>query len=187
MGYHQAGWDVVGVDIEEQPYYPFDFMQGDALTFNFDHWRGDFDAIHASPPCQDYAKVSDWGKKRRKTGLYPALIDPIRAALKATGLPYVIENVPGAPLVNPVMLCGTWFGLKVIRHRYFETNWPLQPMWTAKCDHAGCLMFEHKQERAYGDAMGCEWMNRDGHREAIPPAYTRWIGEQLLGRLEAAA
>src|SRR5690348_13600467 len=128
MGYHRAGFDVVGVDIKPQPRYPFEFHQGDALdpTYRdpwFEPWWIDtFNAIHASPPCQAYTKARKLQGKE-----HPDLIGPTRELLKATGLPYVIENVPGAPLVDPVVLEGQMFeGLATQRARWFETNWPLE-------------------------------------------------------------
>ena len=113
-GYANAGFDVVGVDVEPQPHYPYEFHQSDALSFPFDG----FDAIHASPPCQGYSvtRAMHQGKQ------HPMLIESTRARLVSSGLPYVIENVPGAPLQNPVTLCGEMFGLRVIRHRLFESN-----------------------------------------------------------------
>ena len=122
MGYHRAGFEVVGVDIKPQPRYPFEFHQADALTFPLDG----FDAIHASPPCQAHSTIA---KQRRalRPGTYdhPDLVPATRARLIASGLPYVIENVPTAPLVNPVQLCGSSFGLDVRRHRLFESNVPI--------------------------------------------------------------
>ena len=125
MGYHRAGFDVVGVDNRPQPHYPFEFFQMDGL--DVEAYTGQFDAIHASPPCQAFSTIA---KQRRitttdRTFDHPDLVAPTRELLEATGLPYVIENVPGAPLVEPVMLCGSSFGLDVRRHRLFETNWPL--------------------------------------------------------------
>jgi DNA (cytosine-5)-methyltransferase 1 len=111
MGYHRAGFDVVGVDIRPQLRYPFEFVQADALTFPPDG----FDAIHASPPCQRFSTTASL-----HTAKYPDLIEPTRRLLAATGLPYVIENVVGAPLVSPIRLCGSSFGLGVRRHRLFE-------------------------------------------------------------------
>lgn len=179
MGYHRAGFEVVGVDIARQPHYPFEFHQADALEFPLDG----FDVVHASPPCQHYANVTLW---RGKAENHPALIDPIRRRLQASRLPYVIENVRTKELINPFVLCGSAFGLQVQRHRYFETNWApfvLQP----PCQHRNLLPFEHKGERAYADAMGCDWMSSKEAREAIPPAYSQFIGEQLLAHLKVAA
>jgi hypothetical protein len=166
----------VGVDIEPQPRFPFAFMQADALTYPLDG----FDAIHASPPCQAYSRATAWRGKRSD---HPDLLGPTIDRLRDCGVPWIVENVPDAPMDATVILCGSQFGLKVRRHRKFLFSWDgcylLPP-----CSHDGLLTFEHKQERAYGDAMGCGWMARDGHRNAIPPAYTQWIGEQLLAVLQ---
>ncbi len=125
-GYHDAGFDVVGVDIDPQPRYPFEFHRADVLEVlracdpypEVLGWR--FDAIHASPPCQAHS-----GTQRIQQNDHPDLIGEMRELLERTGLPYVIENVPGAPLRDPVELCGEMFGLRTYRHRLFETNWPL--------------------------------------------------------------
>jgi hypothetical protein len=182
MGYHRAGFEVVGVDIAPQPNYPFEFVQADAEWWlNAQGWA--FDAVHASPPCQGYANVTMWTGNQDD---HPKLIAPMRAHLNATGLPWVMENVRTKELRNPIVLCGSQFGLKVIRHRYFESNLSLPWMMPA-CDHRGALPFMHKGERAYADAMGCDWMAAVEARQAIPPAYTEWIGKQVLGVLDAAA
>lgn len=201
-GYNAAGFAVIGVDIDPQPHYPFAFIQADALTgwsldqFPFEH----VDAIHASPPCQ---RFSDLAKRNGNGHEWPDLIDPIRQLLRSTGLPYIIENVPGAPLLNPVLLCGTMFKrTSVLRHRLFETNWPL----TAPAHHPEHpLVFTHDKRKAhYGKldqntsyvqvtgggnatiankqrAMDMPWVpTAHGLNEAIPPAYTEWIGLQLM-------
>lgn len=173
MGYHRAGFDVVGVDIEPQPHYPFEFVQADALTFPLDG----FDAIHASPPCPHYANVTRW--RGRQTD-HPALIGPVREMLRASGLSYVIENVRTRALESPIVLCGSMIGLPIRRHRYFESNVAL-PWFMPSCQHRSTdLAFEHKGERAYADAMGCDWMSSKEARQAIPPAYTEWIGRHLI-------
>jgi DNA (cytosine-5)-methyltransferase 1 len=119
MGYHRAGFDVTGVDVTPQPRYPFRFWQLDALAL--EPWvLSGFDAVHASPPCQAYSTSRSLSSRD-----HPKLIEPTRALLAASGLPYVIENVSGAPLLSPALLCGSMFGLDVKRHRLFETNWPL--------------------------------------------------------------
>ena len=180
MGYHRAGFDVVGVDINPQPHYPFTFHQGDAMTWPLDG----FDAIHASPPCQHYAAVTRWRGSRDD---HPDLLPAIRDRLDATGLPWVIENVPGAPMRADLVLCGSAFGLTVRRHRWFESNAGLFTM-QHPCRHGRDLLaFMHKGERAYADALGCPWMGAHEAREAIPPAYTEHIGAQLLDHLRAAA
>jgi DNA (cytosine-5)-methyltransferase 1 len=180
MGYMQARFTlVVGVDIAPQPNYRGNmFYQMDAIDFLTRMDISDFDLVHASPPCQHYAAVTRW---RGNAADHPDLVDPTRRALKATNLPYVIENVREAELREPTMLCGSQFGLKVRRHRYFESDWlPFQFM--PSCFHGGLRPFEHKQERAYADAMGCHWMTNTEAREAIPPAYTKFIGEQFLAQ-----
>lgn len=178
VGYHRAGFNVVGVDIEPQRNYPFDFVQADFFEFVTEYGR-EFDAIHASPPCQAYTKLRVIHKKN-----HPDLVAATRSALEATGKPWIIENVECAPIRPDFVLCGSHFGLKVRRHRLFETSWggfSLLP----PCDHRGLLSYEHKGERAYADAMECPWMtNREG-RQAIPPAYTEYIGTQLLLHMES--
>lgn len=179
MGYHRAGFDVVGVDIRPQPNYPFEFHRGDALTWPL---QG-FDAIHASPPCQAYANVTAWRGERVN---HPDLLPAVRARLVHCGVPWVIENVDGSPMTPDFILCGSMFGLKVRRHRWFLTSWAGFEL-VPSCQHTRLLPFMHKGERAYADAMGCHWMTSHEAREAIPPAYTEWLGGRLLERLEAVA
>lgn len=198
MGYHRAGFEVVGVDIKPQPRYPFEFHQADALEYLAEHWR-EYDAFHASPPCQEYSVT----KSLPGVGEYPKLIEPVREAFVKSGKPYSIENVPGAPLINPVELCGTMFGLRVIRHRLFETS-PVVwfPPATCKCrklytgSHRGYSSFakgaqaitvagNNYDPKDGAVAMGIDWMIRDELSEAVPPAYTEFIGKQLLAALEA--
>lgn len=119
-GYRRAGFDVTGVDLYDQPNYPFRFVQTDALTAKF---LQNYDVLHASPPCQNYCWSTSRHRAKGKT--YPDLIEPVRELLIASGKPYVIENVPTAPLINPTYLEGMMFGLGVIRRRGFETNWRL--------------------------------------------------------------
>lgn len=122
MGYSQAGFEIVGVDIDPQPRFPFEFIQADALTLDMKFIKS-FDAIHASPPCQSY---SDLAKRNGNAHEWPRLVEPVREMLIKSGKPYVIENVEGAPLLNPVILCGTMFkGLRVLRHRLFEANFQI--------------------------------------------------------------
>jgi DNA (cytosine-5)-methyltransferase 1 len=176
VGYHRAGFDVVGVDLAPQPNYPFAFHQADAMAFPLDG----FDAIHASPPCQHYANVTRWTGQQDD---HPALIAPMRERLRTAGLPWVIENVRTGELRNAVVLCGSQFGLPVRRHRYFESNADL-PWMRPPCQHRpDDLAFMHKAERAYAVAMGVDWMTNLESRQAIPPAYTEWIGEQLIRAL----
>jgi hypothetical protein len=174
-GYHRAGFDVVGVDINPQPRYPFEHHQADALTFPFDG----FDAIHASPPCQHYANVTRW---RGDAANHPDLLGPTLDRLTGQPAPFVIENVPEAIARPDLMLCGSMFGLKVRRHRAFIIRPPFFTL-LHPCAHHRLLPFMHKGERAYADAMGCTWMNKTEAREAIPPAYTEFIGAQLLAAL----
>ena len=123
-GYAKAGFEVVGVDIDRQPHYPFKFIQADAMELD-SKFIASFDAIHASPPCQAY---SDLAKRNGNAHEWPRLIEPVREMLMRSGKPYVIENVDGAPLLDPVVLCGTMFkGLRVLRHRLFEANFPIIP------------------------------------------------------------
>lgn len=195
QGYHRAGFDVTGVDVAPQSRYPFRFYEADALEFLrllIHGVVGDWDAIHASPPCQDYSKAM-----RHLTGGYPRLIDPVRALLKATGLPWIIENVPGAPLpvqtdlfgAHGTELCGTMFGLPIWRHRLFETSFPVSA--PRGCDHTAQPMNPHRAVRPGGrtteaewrEAMGVGWMSRHAAREAVPPPYAEHIGHALLEHL----
>ena len=213
MGYHRAGFDVVGVDINPQPNYPFEFHQGDALEFLSQLHPSEFDAIHASPPCQAFtplAALPRSGDKRPPVDL----IEPTRAALIAAGRPWAIENVVQAPIARDsdlfgshgVMLCGTMFGLKIYRHRLFEGSvqltQPRHPRHRALAMRAGYLPTEvrpfmsihgrggHNSKAwvsAAADALGTPWMagDLDAVCEAIPPAYTEFIGAQLLDHIRA--
>jgi DNA (cytosine-5)-methyltransferase 1 len=205
MGYHRAGFTVWGVDIAPQPRYPFKFNQNNALNrwWLHPHWiAANFDAVHASPPCQ---RFSDLAKRNGNADAWPDLIEPTRKLLQETGLPYVIENVEGAPLIEPTMLCGTMFpGTRVIRHRLFETNFPLvapphgrHPLvytrdkrkahygklseWTSPVQVTGG---GNCSKAAAADAMGIDWMTKNELNEAIPPAYTQFIGEQLIAHIQ---
>ena len=195
VGYARAGFtEIVGVDLKPQPRYPFAFVQGDALAYLAAHGHK-FDAVHASPPCQRYSVGSrNWNGN---PDAHPDLVAPTRAALVACVLPWVMENVPGSPLVNPVVLCGTSFGLKVFRHRLFEANFPLTGL--PKCRHDGstgshrgystaasgangyiCVAGHNFEPKAGALAMGIDWMgSRKELAQAIPPAYTEFIGRQL--------
>lgn len=196
MGYHRAGFEVIGVDIAPQPNYPFEFHQADALAW--DDFDG-FDAIHASPPCQAYTTMNN-----RHGSASPALISKTRIKLALTGLDYIIENVVGAryELDHPYLLTGEMFGLRVYRPRLFETNFPLlvppppprqkdpvavygkndqRRLWTRG---DGTILRAATYEDA-SEAMGIDWMTWDELCEAIPPAYTELIGLQLAGQLRA--
>lgn len=202
MGYHRAGFDVVGVDIKPQSHYPFEFIQADAVTFPLEG----FGAIHASPPCQRYSTIGKQNS-RRSGKEYPDLYEPIRARLQATGVPWVVENVIGAPYRSGFVLCGSKFGLDVRRHRNFETSHLMMP---PLCNHqAQAPRFRTPDKRrssalasvvgVYGNtnyaghrslreaAMGIDWMTMHELTQAIPPAYTEWIGAQLLAAMKAAA
>jgi DNA (cytosine-5)-methyltransferase 1 len=176
------------VDINPQPHYPFTFHQADAMTFDL----SGYDVIHASPPCQKYSwSARRWNKE------WPDLVEPTRKRLQATGKMYVIENVVGAPLINPITLCGTMFGLKVIRHRLFESN---AFLWMPGiCQHDGNVkdgdyvtVAGHGGDgrsslKLWKEAMGIDWMSKKELTQAIPPAYTEWIGKIILDYLEAMA
>jgi DNA (cytosine-5)-methyltransferase 1 len=197
VGYHRAGFDVVGVDNRPQPRYPFEFHLADALEYPLDG----FDVIHASPPCQAHSALNIINDKT-----YPDLIPATRDALITWGGPYVIENVPGAPLRDPLVLCGSEFGLQTTterhgevwlkRHRLFESNvW----LWGA----GGCYCYGKLTVPVYGhgaggnrvnmrgpgvaqasrEVMGIDWMNRNELDQAIPPAYCEFIGAQLVAAL----
>lgn len=210
-GYQRAGFYVVGVDKSPQPRYAGNqFVQGDAIEFlqrmvaggTFE-WKGPglFACAHASPPCQAH---SDLQKQNKRS--YPDLIGPVRDLLLEWGIPYVIENVEGAPLIFPKTLCGTSFpGLRVIRHRLFETSFVL----AAPTHVRHPLVFTHDKRKAhYGKldqnvsfvqvtgggnctvankraAMGIDWMTGKELNEAIPPAYTEFVGRQLMSALNA--
>jgi len=187
MGYHNAGFDVVGVDIEPQPNYPFEVVQADALEYVAEYWSL-FAAIHASPTCQTRARVTAWRGARDN---HPDTLAPMLKQLRRIPRPWVVENVTEAvvdgTLRPDVVLCGSMFGLPIRRHRAFETSWRPFALMQPCQHHRDDLPFMHKGERAFTDAMGCYWMtNREG-RQAIPPAYTQFIGAQLLEHLRAVA
>jgi DNA (cytosine-5)-methyltransferase 1 len=197
IGYSRAGFDVVGVDIDPQPSYPLPFIQADALTMD-PRFIAFFDAIHASPPCQSY---SDLAKRNKNADQWPRLIEPVRQVLIRSGLPYIIENVDGAPLIDAVVLCGTMFqNLRVLRHRLFEANFEIAPPPHKK--HPKVHTFDKRKSHfgktdewkdfvqvtgggnctlaAARQAMGIDWMNKGEINESIPPAYTEFIGRELL-------
>lgn len=210
-----AGFDVIGVDIEPQPEYPYPFIQADALK-HLDKLNGFLvalargadivtdipDFIWASPPCQRYSQAT------RKKEEHPDLIEPVRKLLKKTGKPYIIENVIGAPLIDPVMLCGAMFDLGVVRHRLFESSFKIEqpphpkhkgslvtgeyvtvagnggvPVWTLReREKRGMprhIPGEMSLER-WQQAMGINWMSRSTLTQAIPPAYSEFLGKLAI-------
>ena len=184
VGYANAGFEVVGVDMEPQPHYPFKFYQADALTFPLEG----YDAYHASPPCQAYSEATPITTK----GKHPKLIKNVHDILVATGKPYVIENVEGSRwhLENPIMLCGSMFGLGVWRHRWFEVK-PCYFLSPFSCNHRGhpvTINPPQNARKAQGGrdfsreklAMGIDWMSPQEISQAIPPAYTEYIGKHLI-------
>lgn len=190
MGYHRAGFDVTGVDISPQPYYPFAFVQADALEVLADtSFLAAFDAIHASPTCQAFARVTAW---RGDRGNHPDLLTPALAALERLTVPWVAENVPEAcpPLRADMLLCGTNLGLAVRRHRAFQLgNWSSYDLLPpCQCyRNPSLLPFGHKGERAFADALGCTWMPAKTARQAVPPAMTQYIGARLLAHISRLA
>jgi DNA (cytosine-5)-methyltransferase 1 len=195
VGYARAGFEVVGVDVVDQPHYPFPMIHEDALVALRDWTLEEFDAIHASPPCQRWTV----GAPGRALGdEHPDLLTPTRELLKATGLPYVIENVPGAPMPDAILLCGSTFDLPIVRHRLFEIN-PKPVLVPSLCrqgtfgravDHGpGFYSYGHGKWRdGWREHVIPEvwpWMTLDEAGQAIPPAYTEWVGSQLLAYVEA--
>lgn len=193
LGYYRAGFDVVGVDISPQAKYPFEFHQADALEY-LAHHGSEFDAIHSSMPCQGYSETQKLHGK-----LWPKLIEPTRFILLGMKHPcWVMENVAPAPLLNPIELCGAMFGLRTYRHRLFESNVPLtipeHPAHVARQAKMGRppkpeefmhIVGNFSNVAAGRAAMGdLDWMNRDGLREAIPPAYAEYVGRQLMAALQ---
>ena len=195
MGYFRAGFEVEGVDIKPQPHYPFKFYLADALEFPL----GGYDAYHASPPCQAWCKYTNVHKDLAEK--YPDVIACVRCRLKETGKPYIIENVPQAPLADYIVrLCGSSFYLPIRRHRHFESN---SPMLTPPCNHSwqkpqypsstdrkpmsrrtmeiGSWDIPLAQQRK---GMDIDWMSVEELSEAIPPAYTEYIGKYLIEHIE---
>ncbi len=193
MGYHRAGFEVTGVDVKPQPHYPFEFLFGDARDLSVEFLQS-FDAIHASPPCQHYSQCTP----KRYRSNHPDLIESVRQRLLLSGKLFVIENVPSAKryLNCPLMLCGSMFGLPLRRHRFFELSGfqvGLQP----PCDHRNPPVlitgthrrtyeprYEYSAEQCR-QASGLTWMTRQEMDQAIPPAYTEFIGKELLKVLGA--
>lgn len=181
-GLADAGFEVTGVDIHSQPRYPFTFHQADALEYDL----SGFDFIWASPPCQAFTRA-----QKLQNNTHPNLIEPIRQRLIASGRPWVIENVIGAPLINPILLCGSMFpGLRVYRHRLFESSFeiipPSHPDHVVRITKMGRRPVEGEFMHVVGnfsgvsagrEAMGISWMNRNELSESIPPAYSKFIGD----------
>ena len=206
-GYHDAGFEVIGLDIEAQPHYPYELVRGDAIKLLGDRrFMAQFDAAHASPPCRDHTPLTS------VAGLDGSgwLLAAVRKKLQGLDIPWVIENVPGAPMPaqdtldgsHGVMLCGSMFGLgtaeyKLKRHRLFEPSCPVpQPPDRCSSDPRWTIGVYGKATRARGTtgpslgmaegeaAMGISWMTGDELSQAIPPAYTRYVGEFLLGAVQ---
>lgn len=196
-GYHQAGFEVVGVDIKSQKRYPFEFIQADALDVLTDlNFLKSFDVVTASPPCQTHSSTKHLRNAQGKSTSKVDLIPETRESLIKAGKPYVIENVPGAPLIAPVVMCGSHFNLKVRRHRLFESTFALTG---TVCNHKA----QGKPVGIYGSmrdeipqggttaksieeartAMGIGWMLWGDLVEAIPPAYTKHLGDQMMAQL----
>jgi DNA (cytosine-5)-methyltransferase 1 len=191
-GYMNAGFEVWGVDINPQPRYAGDrFFQDDALDFLANNWKR-FDAIHASPPCQFASQMfcpTNPDKRKEHLNLIPAT----RQLLKAVGLPYVIENVKGARkhLLNPLMLHGSMFQLPIYRERFFEMSSPVYFVPMPRNDYTPVPVNssskegnKHASKARMGEAMGIDWMTKAELRQAIPPAYTEFLGKQLLGAIK---
>lgn len=193
MGYAMAGFEVTGIDVKHGRRYPFTYIRGDVRDYLHKDFLNQFDVIAASPPCQTHSSTKHLRVAQGKSTDKIDMIPEVREALIGSGKPYVIENVPGAPLINPVQLCGSAFGLKVRRHRLFESNLELQ----------GTQCFHKEQGKPVGiygsmrdeipggghtaktmpeaeQAMGIDWMIWGELVESIPPAYTKFIGEQLI-------
>lgn len=197
-GLQLAGFDVTGVDIDPQPNYPFAFIQADAFSVDLSK----YDFVWASPPCQHYC-IGTRTNKHGDPGKYPDLIDKTREFLTKSGKPYIIENVEGAAkwMRSPIRLCGEMFGLRVIRHRLFESNMvlrspehkkhrrpvkgtkkdgqPIQRSWyQCVAGHGGNSMSFKAED--WREAMGIDWMSKEELVEAIPPAYSKYLGEQVI-------
>lgn len=205
MGFSLAGFEVVGVDISPQPNYPFEFHQGDAIEFIREHGH-EFDVIAGSPPCQSYLNLGAVNRKLGRTYDHPDLVEATREAMVATELPYVIENVENAPLIDPVKICGTGLNRPLRRHRLFESNVPLvgvpcahsrfteKKYWTGWRPKGETRLSTVVQ--VYGnaggtehwpDAMGIDWMTNKEMIEAVPPSYTLHVGAQIMAHVMRGA
>ena len=192
-GYSLAGFDVTGVDIVDQPNHRGKFVRGDAIEFllrNHQH----FDIVHASPPCQAYSTASKQFRLKGKE--YVDLIAPTRAALLEVGLPYIIENVPGSPLFNPIELCGSMFGLRTYRHRLFESNMPLEAPPHPKHVAPNAKMGRNPKDGEFiqyvghfpgvkmvQEMTGLHWLGQKELAQSIPPQYTHYLGKQATAHL----
>lgn len=186
MGLHRAGFEVVGVDINPQPYYPFAFRQGDALDADL----SGFDLVWASPPCQAYTAMQAMHKN---SAAHKDLVAPMRAKLQAWGGPLIMENVAGSPLRESLMLCGSMFGLRIAKHRFFESSFEL-PLLMPPCDHRDLYDPWHGPGRTADkmrEAQGTPWMPHQGGASrrrgitgdtfnAIPPAFSEFLGSHAL-------
>jgi DNA (cytosine-5)-methyltransferase 1 len=190
QGLYNAGFQVVGIDIKPQPNYPFPFILADAITT----LPRRFDFVWASPPCQAHTLA-----QRIQGNEHPDLIEPTRKMLRASGIPYVIENVVGAPLENPILLCGSMFGLETYRHRLFECSFPIacpeHPNHIASTTKMGRPVKPGEMMHIVGNFSGVDrarsimetpWMSRDGLREAIPPAYAEYIGLAAMTHIKSS-
>jgi DNA (cytosine-5)-methyltransferase 1 len=191
-GYARAGFDVTGIDVKHGKRYPHTYIRGDVRDYLHAEFLQQFDVIAASPPCQTFSATKHLRNAQGKSTSKVNMIPEVRDALIASGKPYVIENVVGAPLINAVTLCGSGFGLKVRRHRLFESNVPLVGN---TCNHKaqgkpvgiyGSMRDEipngghtAKTMAEANEAMGIDWMIWSELVESIPPAYTHFIGKQL--------
>lgn len=203
MGYSQAGFDVVGVDINPQPHYPFEFIQADCMTLGPRFLRS-FDAIHASPPCQRYTrKPAAWGRARKNEiehpDLLPRIADDLECVWQMDRVPHVIENVMGAAMRQDLMLCGTMFGLRIIKHRQFQMTFDC-PAPDAKCNHVDVYNPWSGKGRSAAEhraAQDTPWIPQCGGasrkkgvtgdvNNAIPPAYTQFIGAAMMNHLLAS-
>lgn len=192
MGYHRAGYDVVGFDILPQPHYPFEFRQVDVLSLDPQEIAREFDAGHASPPCSKHTMATRFHGNAES---HIDLIEPTRAFLQATNLPWIIENVVGAPIRADVCLCGTQFGLRIAKHRIFELSFAAGFELLPKCDHSDIYDPWHgpgRTAKKLREAMGIDWLPIQGGASrkrgvtgdlfnAIPPPYTQYLGNIMKG------
>lgn len=192
-GYELAGFQIeMGVDKKEMPRYPYDFTCMSALDF-LEEYGHEYDFIHASPPCQTYSAASNVAKSQGRE--YETFLPQTRELLKSIGVPYIIENVVGAPIEKPILLCGTMFGLNVIRHRLFETSFEFSPSFMPLCHHTKkvvaqgyvpkeneyhCVTGHFSDIEAAKKAMGIDWMIARELAQAIPPQYTQFLGAVWL-------